>query len=404
MGQMLSSTKKRPPDAQVADELSRNVESLSEVESSASEAHEADAKGNLSVVKTESVHSKKTLSASVVETAVKENPEVVEEEIQPRPPPEAARRLSLSPEIEKKSSEFFKGQRRGSIKVNLTEAEHDEASKEYTHKNPSMLADESLSITLVPHVHTLFCERKERVCMSHGKLQEHEKIVISIKANDTGKFNSHCWYRSELPRDDKIMLWLTGAKYESIESTKGQIQYELTRDDVGKYLKFAPMDGISGETEMIETASVLGPVLPAPPRFMSFTIRGDLYPGKYLIADSDYTGGKEGASEFWWMRISKGERKILGDPVPLQEKHMKCDKFALQEKVNIVEHNDNDAHGDQQNLLEARGFLEADPRVYKLTQSDVGCIFKVKCRPVRSDGYKGEIFTSKPSGVIEALE
>ena len=46
MGQMLSSTKKRPPDAQVADELSRNVESLSEVESSASEAHEADAKGN----------------------------------------------------------------------------------------------------------------------------------------------------------------------------------------------------------------------------------------------------------------------------------------------------------------------------------------------------------------------
>jgi hypothetical protein len=240
--------------------------------------------------------------------------------------------------------------------------------------------------------------------MSHGKLQEHERILVSVKAGDAKKFNSHCWYRSELPRDGKVELWLNGAKYDSIEGTEGQIEYELTKSDVGRYLKFAPMDGMSGETEMVETASVLGPVLPAPPRFITFTICGDLRPEKYLIADSDYTGGQEGASEFWWMRISKGERKILGDPMPLQGKHMECDKVALKKKVDLAEGNNNKNNNSQDEAQEAITFLEADPRIHKLKPNDVGCIFKVKCRPVRNDGYKGEIFTSKPSGEIKKSE
>lgn len=35
-----------------------------------------------------------------------------------------------------------------------------------------------------------------------------------------------------------------------------------------------------------------------------------------------------------------------------------------------------------------------------MTIDDVGCQLKVKCRPVRVDGVKGEIFTSKSSGII----
>jgi hypothetical protein len=31
---------------------------------------------------------------------------------------------------------------------------------------------------------------------------------------------------------------------------------------------------------------------------------------------------------------------------------------------------------------------------------DIGCTLKVKCRPVRSDGHKGEIFTSMASTPI----
>ena len=50
---------------------------------------------------------------------------------------------------------------------------------------------------------------------------------------------------------------------------------------------------------------------------------------------------------------------------------------------------------------EASAFLETDPRVRLLTRADVGCVFKVKCRPVRGDGHKGEIFTSKPCKEVQ---
>ena len=32
-------------------------------------------------------------------------------------------------------------------------------------------------------------------------------------------------------------------------------------------------------------------------------------------------------------------------------------------------------------------------REYIVKEEDVGCEFKVKCIPVRSDGYKGEVFS-----------
>ena len=41
---------------------------------------------------------------------------------------------------------------------------------------------------------------------------------------------------------------------------------------------------------------------------------------------------------------------------------------------------------------------ERDPREYLVDVNDVGCEFKVKCKPIRSDGYKGEVFTSKSCG------
>lgn len=369
----------------------RKAEAPSEVLELARDALESEESENVG-----SAESKNTDSAADKTEA---SPRKVAEEEQSNPPSEPVRRLSLSPEIEKKSTDFFKSQRRGSIKVNLTDDEHNEASKEYTHRNPSMLADGQLTVSLVPHVHTLFCERKERVCMSHGKLQEHEKIILNVKAGDEKKFHSYCWYRSEARRDDKVELWLSGARYDSIEGTEGQIQYQLTCDDVGKFMKFAPFSDMTGDTELIESATVLGPVLPAPPRFISFTIQGDLVPGKFLMADSDYTGGLQGASEFWWMRISKGERKILGEPVPLTGAHMDCSRDALRDKITIVENKKEGCSPEE--IQHASEFLDYDPRVYKLTQNDVGCIFKVKCRPTRSDGYKGEIFTSKPSGEIK---
>ena len=152
--------------------------------------------------------------------------------------------------------------------------------------------------------------------------------------------------------------------------------------------------------DVIESASTLGPVLPAPPRFLSIKISGSFEPEKYLMAEYKYTGGLEGASEFWWMRISRGERQVLGEPTPLKGEHLDCNSDDLAKKIKIVE---NKGDFSAEEVQDAKNFLHGDPRVYKLSQGDVGCLFKVKCRPVRNDGYKGEIFTSKPSREIQMM-
>jgi hypothetical protein len=92
------------------------------------------------------------------------------------------------------------------------------------------------------------------------------------------------------------------------------------------------------------------------------------------VADVQYIGGVQGLSEFWWMRIRNGERENVSEPVALTEAQVHA----------------------------ALPAAEGDPRMYTVLPTDVGCQFKLKCRPVRSDGYRGEVFTSKPSATVTA--
>jgi hypothetical protein len=75
-----------------------------------------------------------------------------------------------------------------------------------------------------------------------------------------------------------------------------------------------------------------------------------------------YIGGFEGDSEYWWLRIRGGKREQIDVPRPSSS--------------------------------------SPDPKVYYVTDEDIGCEFKVKCTPVRSDGIRGEVFTSKSSGIV----
>jgi hypothetical protein len=90
-------------------------------------------------------------------------------------------------------------------------------------------------------------------------------------------------------------------------------------------------------------------------------------------------GGREGASEFWWMRVSpEGRRTSITEP-------RRCSGAG----VDVVA----GAGAGAGAQVGAQG-TEGDPRRYLLTAEDVGCVLRVKCRPTRSDGVQGEIFTS----------
>ena len=181
--------------------------------------------------------------------------------------------------------------RRGSVKVNLTVEEHAEAAVDYTFPNPSTNTDKSMRVVLQPHVHTLFCERKERVCLSHGKLQEHERLSIMKDDKEIEKklVKSYSWYRTQtglhtqrhrndddggddddddntsFPVREHIEKNLREASFEPIEGTVGMPAYTLTCDDVDCFLKFAPSPEHFGEGQP-QSRDIVGPVLPGPPR------------------------------------------------------------------------------------------------------------------------------------------
>lgn len=271
-------------------------------------------------------------------------------------------------------------------------------------------AGTGVSITLVPHEHSLFCERKERVCTSVGKLQEHERLrvtssVIDLHDHDT----SFVWMRSSAApvrrgaeaaggeeSDESVCAeeFEDMASFEMIDGTEGRDEYELVAQDVNCFIAVRVFQRIhnpaaksaddkKGEGADEDAAAVdehdfdikdiaceiaMGPVLAGPPRLLDLSIAGEMTVGSSAVAQIKYIGGTPGPSEFWWMRIRDGDREQITDPRPIDAA---------------------DAASPPRS--------QDDPRIYVIGAHDVACILKVKCRPVRIDGHRGEIFTSKPS-------
>jgi hypothetical protein len=156
--------------------------------------------------------------------------------------------------------------------------------------------------------------------------------------------------------------------------TGSSIEYTLSKDDVGQYIGvvYRPKgQGVVTEGEL--ASNTIGPVLPGPPRILNFTVTGNLTIGHTARAETHYIGGTEGKSEFWWMRISSDGKR-----------------------TQVTEPKATPAPG-------TKGYLDpaVDARLYTITEADVGCTLKAKCRPIRSgDNAPGEIFTSKSSETV----
>ena len=212
-------------------------------------------------------------------------------------------------------------------------------------------------ISLVPHAHTLFCERKQRVCTAVGKTQELESLTVeNLQSNQI----SNCvWLRSPVHATEHTSL----SQYREIEGSENNNKYQLCSEDVGCYIQFR-----LGRS--VYAVKPMGPVLPGPPRMIDLRIVGDMCPGQRAIAEGMYIGGNEGPSEYWWLRIKNGHRENLNEPVAIDPSK----PFHPTSK--------------------------SDPRIHLITDDDIGAELKVKCRPIRSDGWKGEIFTSKSSAIV----
>ena len=92
-------------------------------------------------------------------------------------------------------------------------------------------------------------------------------------------------------------------------------------------------------------------------------IEGAQQVGKLLVAKSYYFGGVEGNSEYWWLRITPdGDRADITEPTA-------CDITKAVPSTDAPP-----------------GPGDADPRVHRLTEADLGCCVKVVCRPRRGDG------------------
>lgn len=227
-------------------------------------------------------------------------------------------------------------------------------------------------VILLPHQHTLFCERKQRVCTAVGKCQELEALKL------TGNLSTLDWVWIRTSNNKLAKESPDANSFQVVSGTENKLDFTLGAEDVGKYIGVVYDSQNTNKrlsvssSKTLKLANVIGPILPGPPRLLEFHVAGDLVVGGYAKAEGQYIGGSEGPSEYWWMRVTPdGKRSQVTDPKPIPT---------------------NSGSNDFAN----------DPRYYKLTEDDIGCTLKSKCRPTRSDKAQGEIFTSKSSEKVKA--
>ena len=236
------------------------------------------------------------------------------------------------------------------------------------------------------------------------------------------------WARSKQGITEQQVNTPSLAQFVAIPDTEGKSTYQLTPEDIGSFIGLfrpealsttnaAPTwlqqgEGASSEEvamTMTETAEsivslgaeeddnqtgdvpsymsagvFLGPVECSPPRFKNFRIVGKFTVGGHAMGSYNYVGGKMGLCEFSWIRIRQGVREDLGAPIAINAQQL-ANPPSIDPQSSYVT------------------FQEGDPRVRVLSEADVDCTFKLKCRPVREDGYQGQIVTSKPSGKVASL-
>jgi hypothetical protein len=266
-----------------------------------------------------------------------------------------------------------------------------------------------------------------------------------IRSEPNNKYSTYSYIPDSEKCGDKYTL--TSADAGCYISFQQSHTIESTTSETGTSSdKTAVIDESGNVSDALSVCKVsrakvsVGPVLPGPPRLLDLTITGDATCGSKVYAVADYIGGTQGPSEYWWFRINGGKRQQMSEPqaisvgmphpfidaseevVPAcgggkqtkglkdvgEEGEGKCpqDSLSVENRLspsasNLAATSTPTPFPDPSNTAGSINSTEQDPRVYVLCAEDVGCTLKVKCRPIRQDGYRGEVFTSKASATVK---
>jgi hypothetical protein len=259
----------------------------------------------------------------------------------------------------------------------------------------------SLFIELVPHAHTVKCNRRVSVCDTPGKFREREIVrVVGASGEEVDRI---VWWRrrrrlgedhADSSRDDADLdMW------EQISGCAGTTQYVIRPEESEHlvraqylYRKSDQVVGLEGE-ERLMLSNIVGPCEESGPMIHEIRVIGAPVVGGVLVADVDYWGGTEGASTYQWTRVKNGVRTKTKVQSIDWSSHRRFDARTLDElrKKGV---NDTIRMEDVQTT-------EDDPRCHAITEDDVDSMFKVSCTPLKQDGLVGEPKTSRPTKAVE---
>ena len=210
--------------------------------------------------------------------------------------------------------------------------------------------------------------------------------------------------------------------YSTILDSDNLEQYVLTRDDVGCFIGISyqisthsappppqitgtvlsmgqphcPDSLISDEandpqiTRQFLLSEEYGLVLPGPPRLVEFTIEGgeSMEVGTYAMAKTNYIGGFEGASEYWWMRVgADGRRTQVTEPKkisvhPSSGRCLSCG--GADDQCLSMKHTSNpvDTVAAADDVIISK---DDDPRYYKLNEGTFVLLSQVFCMIMMSE-------------------
>ena len=209
----------------------------------------------------------------------------------------------------------------------------------------------SVEISLLPHVHNEFCERKQHVCGAGDEYRQGETVAVRASGDDEANSISIEFGRCDPSHQDSEIVSI----YRSGVDDNRTAHLKMQREHVGQMICARAQRG----SERSAWARV-GPVVPSPPKMSNVRIEIE---DSTLIATGEYRGGEEGHSQWSFIKIlPSGERQVIKHSVPSRE--------------------------------------HIHPVHLSISAKDNGCLFKARCKPQRADGVYGEVVTSKPTNPV----